>query len=260
MYLYLKSRLYVYKMFKRLFLVLIYALSVTCSQLDMFMNRHLISGSHTHPDVPHHIRGENFTHDNLEKYFDVFQKNYSYHVHTHPRRSLTQAVLAMDDVVAIGKQAWTFIEENKPVLNVNTDYAGAIPKSVTDWTRMAGWKNSARGPFTISLVNGFGSEVVHVDFRWSHSYGGNYNGKGEYVTQAGPVVGRISVSWGYTVDVAVQAFQPLNVGTVIDPISQIDVSIKSTTSTVLKDTVQNCRARFIGDGSINIVNCDMNML
>lgn len=247
-------------MFRRLFIVLIYALSVTCSHLDMFMNRHLISGSHYYPDVPHHIRGENFTHANIEKYFDVFQKNYSCHAQAPPRRSLTQAVLAVDDVIAIGKQAWTFIEENKPVLNVNTDYAGAIPKSVTDWTRMAGWKNSVRGPFTISLVNGFGSEVVHVDFRWSHSYGGNYNGKGEYVSQAGPVVGRISISWGYTVDVVVQAFQPLNVGTVIDPISQIDVSIKSTTSTVLKDTVQNCRARFIGDGSINIVNCDMNML
>lgn len=92
---------------------------------------------------------------------------------------------------------------------------------------------------------------------WDTSYGGSYNGKGQYVTQAGPVVGRIDVSWGYTLDVDVNAFSPLNVGTLSDPISQIDVSIRAVTSTVLKNTVQNCRARFVGNGNINIVNCDM---
>jgi hypothetical protein len=232
---------------KALKLLLLFFVGVN-ARLNDFMRVHLEQGTHKHESVPEVIRGENFTEANLIKYFNVTWVPSAADVVHHHERSLTQ--VTADDVIAIGKQAWTFMQENKPVVNTNTDFAGAVPSGINDWRSLAGWKNTLRGPITFSWINGFNSETVHIDFKWANTYNGNYNGVGKYVTQAGPSLGKVDVSWGYTVDIDVNAFSPLNIGTTKDPVAQIDVGIQCRASTVLADVSKNYRARFKGTGEI----------
>lgn len=233
-------------MLRRLVALLLAVTQCVSHPLDSFINEHVAAGNHIRNDVPEVIRGSNFTKQNLVKYFDLplITPN-----HVSDRRILVGA----DEVIAIGKEVWTFMEENKPVMNLNTDYAGAVPNGVSDWTHLSGWKNALKGPYTISWINGFNLETVHIDFKWASSYGGRYDGVGQYITQAGPLVGKIDVSWGYTVDVSVRAFSPLNVGTKKTPVSQIDIELTSRISNVLKDVTQNYHARFTGSGDIMIL-------
>ena len=213
------------------------------ANLNEFMKNHIEKGSHNDISVPEIIRGDNFTEENLTRYFSPTQEPI-----LHQDRLLSQ--ITTDQVVAIGKEVWTFIEQNKPVVNTNTDYAGAIPDGITDWRTLAGWKNTMRGPITFSWINGFNAETVHIDFKWSNTYNGNHDGIGKYVTQVGPSLGKVDVSWGYTVDIDVRALSPLNIGTKEEPIAQIDVEIHCRASTVLSDIFKNYRARFKGTGEI----------
>jgi hypothetical protein len=228
------------------------------TNLEFFIDGHLLHGTHNDESVPSVIRGNNFTKNNLIQYFDdskCFLSNFSNcRVYKHNERILS---VGSDEIISVGKEAWQFIQDNKPVVNVQSDYTGAVPNSVTDWRKLSGWKNTEKGPFTISWINGFNTETVKIDFKWASSYGANLNNKGKYVTQAGPVIGSVDVSWGYTVDVHVSAFNPLNVGTLDNPVSQIDVELTSRISTVLKDVTNNCRVRFVGDGSITTVHCNL---
>ena len=223
---------------------------VNASELRDFRNSHIRAGTHEHDDIPSVIRGDNFTIPNLEKYF----ANEEHDSQMEHHRQMQE--LDIDKVIAIGKDAWEFIKDNKPVVNAQTDYAGAVPEGVEDWRQLSGWKSAAKGPVVFSWINGFNMETVHVSFKWDMSYGGQHQGRGKYVTQAGPAVGTIDVAWGYTVDVSARVFAPLNTGTVADPIAQIDIELKCRMSTVLKDLTQTCRARFTGAGDITYVNCN----
>lgn len=248
----------------KLFLSLLFvSSSLAHTNLDYFIYNHISQGTHENDSVPSVIRGSNFTKDNLIKYFDNSNcyispfSNCHLPVKQHKDSKRILSVSA-DEIITVGKEAWQFIQDNKPVVNIQSDYTGAVPKSVSDWRQLAGWKNSEKGPFTISWINGFNVETVKITFKWSGSYGGSLNNKGKYVTQAGPVIGSVDVSWGYTVDVHVNAFNPLNIGSSNDPIGQIDVELTSRMSTVLKDVTNNCRVRFLGDGSIQTVHCNLN--
>jgi len=227
--------------------------NVSTSPIYSFMHHHISQGTHETPDVPIEIRGTNFTSYNLEKYFD----NKNPYVESYEIYPLSENNINSDEIITIGKETWKFVEDNKPVVNVKTDYTGAIPKSVSTWTKMTGWKNIEKGPYNIRWINGFNTETVRINFKWSGSYGGSYNNKGKYVTQAGPVVGSVHVAWGYTVDVDVMAFNPLNVGTEENPIGQIDIELKSRMFTILNDSMNNCRVRFVGNGIIKNVHCNL---
>ena len=209
--------------------------------LHQFMEYHKHSGSHVDPSVPMVIRGDNFTENNLRTYLAIDSE------YVPPPPRILQTTLDAGQVIAIGKEAWTFIEDNRPVVNSNVDYAGAVPDGISDWRTLAGWKSTSRGPVVLSWVNGFNSEVVHVGFKWTNSY------NDKYLTQAGPAVDTMDVSWGYTVDVSVKAYPPLNIGTIKNPIAQLDVELKCRISNVLKDVTKQYRARFKGDGTISYI-------
>lgn len=234
--------------------ILCLMLVATCSgSIEDFMKEHITKGSHKDETVPEVIRGENFTKENVKKYFDS-------PIEMGSIRSSKERVLRSigpEEIITVGKEAWAFVKENKPVVNINSDYTGAIPASVSDWRKLSGWKNAMKGPYYIRWINGFNHETVSIDFKWSSSYGGSYGNTGHYVTQAGPVVGAVDVSWGYNVDVDVKAFDPLNVGTETDPVGQIDVEITSRMSNVLNDQTNNCRVRFVGNGDIKNVHCNL---
>lgn len=220
--------------------------------LHSYMKVHENAGTHTHPSVPSVIRGNNFTEDNLLKYFSYSAAE----TYIEPvGRSLLS--VDVDQVMRIGKESWEFIKDNKPVVNSAVDYAGAVPSGVADWRSLAGWKNALSDPHTFTWVNGFDMETVHIDFKWAASYGGTYGGVGKYITQAGPVIGTIDVAWGYAVDVNVNALSPLNTGSADSPVAQIDTELVIRASTVLKDVTKHCRTRFTGSGSIKTISCNL---
>lgn len=103
-----------------------------------------------------------------------------------PRRRRFRALFS---IVQIGKDVWTFIEDNKPVATVNTDFAGAVPAAVgKNWASMAGWRDYAWGrknPFEWVYKNGLHMTAVDLAWTWEWKCKGSYQGTGSYLTSVG---------------------------------------------------------------------------
>ena len=100
--------------------------------------------------------------------------------------------------------------------------------------------------------NSYGMSVVKVVYQVHLTYGGNYQGRGKFLT--GVTVEPISVetAWGYKVSLTAEVPDSTiaNVGTHDDPIASMQVQLKWTIHTVLKDT--QAKAIYYVDGTGNV--------
>ncbi|MEF3279389.1 MAG: hypothetical protein K6357_00245 [Elusimicrobiota bacterium] len=159
---------------------------------------------------------------------------------------------AIDKIINIAQKIWEIIEKNQPVVNINVNYANAIPYGVQHWTQLQGWSKPATKKYSFSAKNLYGVEVVKVTYQVHYTYGGNLQGKGKFLT--GVTVEPISVetAWGYKVSLTAEVPDSTiaNVGTHEDPIASMQVQLKWTIHTALKDAQQKAVYYIQGDGLI----------
>merc|ERR1712048_1135879 len=161
-----------------------------------------------------------------------------------------------DQIVEIGKVVYQAVKDNQPVINVATDWAGAVPKGITNWADMENWETPVKSqPFKIEFRNGVGLMLTNFEWTFAWKYGGSYQGVGNYVTQAGI---QISDAYGYLsehLDVSVQSLNPLNYGSVAGPVAGIDIIVSVTSHGLFKRTTKTCTMTVKGDGTSVLGNC-----
>jgi hypothetical protein len=96
---------------------------------------------------------------------------------------IDQADVILDKIINMGRKVWTIIEKNKAVANVNVNSASALPAGAKDWLGFENWQTPAAKTFTISYKNLYGINVVTFTYTVVYTYGGSYQGKGQYLTQ-----------------------------------------------------------------------------
>jgi hypothetical protein len=161
----------------------------------------------------------------------------------------------LDKIINLAQKIWEIIEKNQPVVNINVNYANAIPYGIQHWTQLQGWTKPKTANYSFVAKNGYGAEVVKVKYQLEFRYGGNYQGKGKFLT--GVTIEPISVdtSWGYKVSLSAEIPDSTiaNVGTHEDPIASMQVQLKWTIHTVLKDEQQKVIYYVQGDGEFGEV-------
>lgn len=156
---------------------------------------------------------------------------------------------SISDIVRIGEEVWKIVEDNKGVINYDTDYTGAIPRAAAkDPFVMSGWKNQDFTGWRWQLVNGYNSTVVDLQWGFKANSNGQYKGQGHFLNDVQVVLSDIYAAWGFTVDVKAAAGDPYNMGTVGAPIAAQELQVTMEVTTALDQRVQNCRVRFFGDG------------
>ena len=161
----------------------------------------------------------------------------------------------LDKIINLAQKIWEIIEKNQPVVDINVNYANAIPYGIQHWTQLQGWTKPKTANYSFVAKNGYGAEVVKVKYQLEFRYGGNYQGKGKFLT--GVTIEPISVdtSWGYKVSLSAEIPDSTiaNVGTHEDPIASMQVQLKWTIHTVLKDEQQKVIYYVQGDGEFGEV-------
>jgi hypothetical protein len=140
------------------------------------------------------------------------------YLYEHVLRNLTNGVAiepmasAIDwgMVVNVGKKIWEIVEKNQPTLQVQTSSASALPGGISDWKQMAGWQTPISRAYSITYTNLYTIKVVQFTFRVVFHYGGNYQGKGKYMTGITVIPSNIDVLWGYNFDCKVTVPEVLN--------------------------------------------------
>lgn len=158
----------------------------------------------------------------------------------------------IDKIVNLAQKIWEIIEKNQPVVDISVNYANAVPYGIQHWTQLQGWSKPKTQKYSFVVKNMYGMEVVKVVYQVHATYGGNYQGKGKFLT--GVTIEPISVKTLLGYSVSLKAEVPdstiTNVGTHEDPIAAMQVKLKWVIHTKFKDLQQQVIYYVDGTGKI----------
>lgn len=154
------------------------------------------------------------------------------------------------EIVNIGKQIWKVITDNKPVVDVKTDVAHALPKGVEGWQEMGNWQMPKARSFQMTYKNLMGMKVVDFVFRIIYTYGGNYQGKGQYLTQITVIPASVDVAWGFKFSSETKIPEVVNQGTPENPLAGAHIEVAWKVETPLKHAQETLRFFVRGDGEM----------
>lgn len=161
---------------------------------------------------------------------------------------LDLASVVLDKIVNLGKKVWNVIENGRPVLNVETEYANALPAGVRA-ENLEKFSSLQFRSFRHYGVNLYGVTVYDVTYTLAHRYGGQFDGRGAYIESATVLPQNVHVLWGYNVNFKVANVSTVNLGTTENPIA----SIAMETGLKIKTVVQEIQIRnlheFRGDSA-----------
>ena len=169
-----------------------------------------------------------------------------------PLTNINNTIDTLDKIVNLMEKIFAIIEKNQPVVNVTTNYANAVPFGTTHWTQLQGWSKPATRKYAFSMKNAYGSEVVKVTYQVHYTYKGNFQGKGKFLTGVTIEPLNIVTAWGYKVTLVseVPDSTVANVGTHEDPVASMQVQLKWTVHTMVKDITSKAIYYVQGDGAL----------
>ncbi len=144
----------------------------------------------------------------------------------------------IDKIINIVERIWAIIEANKPVVDINTQYANAVPEGITHWAQLSEWKPPETKAYGFYAKNGFGVDTVEVIYQVTRTYGGKYKGKGQYLTAVTVNPLTVNVLWGYrfSLNAEVPDSTVVNVGTSEDPVAALQLTLGWRIATVIQST------------------------
>jgi hypothetical protein len=161
-----------------------------------------------------------------------------------------EVVPILDSIINIGSKVWTIIDKNRPVVDVKTQYATALPEGVRGWGAMAGWRPPQGTIYALRAKNAYGTTVINVRYQVLRTYGGSYKGTGKYLTAVTVEPLLVEVAWGYkfTLEAAVPETSVVNVGTSEEPVAAMMPQLSWRISTAVKDSQGKAVYYVQGDG------------
>lgn len=167
-------------------------------------------------------------------------------------KDITGTIGTIDSIVNLVDKIWTLIEKNQPVVSVTTHYANAVPYGMTHWSQLQGWSRPAVKKYAFAMKNGFGSEVVKVTYQVHYTHSGNLAGKGKFLTGVTIEPINITTAWGYKVTLVSEVPDSTiaNVGTSADPVASMQVQLRWTVHTAVKDITSKAIYYVQGDGTL----------
>jgi hypothetical protein len=161
----------------------------------------------------------------------------------------------LNEMINIGSKIWDIIEKNKPVVDVKTQYATALPQGMTHWDSLSGWKPPKGTVYGFSAKNAYGITVINVRYQVLRTYGGSYKGKGQYLTAVAIEPLNVDVAWGYhfSLSAEVPDSSIVNSGTDDNPVAAMEADLHWQISTPIKDSQGKSIYYLQGDGGFQEV-------
>ncbi|HOW89979.1 MAG TPA: hypothetical protein PL037_06835 [Elusimicrobiales bacterium] len=146
------------------------------------------------------------------------------------------------ELVNTGVAAWSVVQSGAPSGSAVSSYASALPPGMyMPWSAVAGWKGPREYVFDYTAVNPAGWEVVRSKFLISYYYGGTEKEAdgsprataGRYITNLTVKAPELDVSWGWHFNVDAKISNPMNIGTVKNPLAFMRLDMVWSLSTML---------------------------
>ncbi len=172
-----------------------------------------------------------------------------------PGGEVGDVISVLREIIAFGKEIYKIVEAGKPVINTNYAPISVLPletefgKDITPM-KLSQWKAPKFVKFKVTYKNGYGAEVVSFTYNVNMSYGGQFKGKGAFITNAQIVPENVTVAWGYTFNAKMSLVGLTNIGTDEEPIAGATLVLSYSVSTLIKEDRNNMTIFIAGDGTI----------
>lgn len=162
--------------------------------------------------------------------------------------------MALDKVINMGRKVWNIVENGKPVVNMRTDVATALPAGAKCWSDLGEWQAPRTRKYSVIYRNLYGMEVVKFLYRVIYVAGGSVDGKGRYIAYAALEPYDVSVAWGFNFSSVGAVSAVYNVGTRSNPVAAMIMDMKYTIKTPLKQVRASQSFSINGLGQFQIID------
>ncbi|MFK8136754.1 MAG: hypothetical protein AB8E15_00190 [Bdellovibrionales bacterium] len=154
-------------------------------------------------------------------------------------------------LIKIGKELWSVVESNKPVVNFSGDHVSVLPNTMTSPLQLQNWQGPETRAYRVVYKNAYGIEVVDFVFRivFTHS-GETPERQGKFIANAGIYPAHLDVAWGYNFDAKVISKKPINLGSTKNPVAGQEMSLSWTVKTVLREHHRQLDFFIDGEGNL----------
>lgn len=178
-----------------------------------------------------------------------------------PTNPLSEVVMYLDGLIAIGKKIWPIIQAGKPVINTS----GLMPSMSViphiegapvqaEFYAMAGWSMPRAVSYRVSFKNYFNSEVIGFTYTVYFQYNGSYLGNGKYITSLRVQASEVYAAWGFNFDATSALVNVANVGSAENPIASAIIEIAYKATGLLNES-RNAQSFYVdGVGNIKSLN------
>ncbi len=161
----------------------------------------------------------------------------------------------IDEIITVGEKVINVISKSKSTVEFEkSPVAHVIPKQAKCWTEFSNWLGPKfyRVQFDFSKRGIFGNRlnIVNATLILSFMYGGQYNGKGQYLqnVMVYPRINRVAPFWSLKSNV--ELFLPSNYGSKSDPIAGLQLKVTNQYSTFLRRVVAARTLAIKGNGDV----------
>ena len=155
-------------------------------------------------------------------------------------------------VVSVGAEIWKLVEDGKAVFDAPQSTSAAVPKGITSWTQLQGWKPPISKLYQSDVLEHSGKVLEPIYFRLVYEYGGNYKGVGKYLAAVTlmPAVQKVPYLHEIYAKSGVTAVG--NVGTKKKPVAHMTLELDygETLKIFSNPTEQNIIFDIDGDGTV----------
>lgn len=172
--------------------------------------------------------------------------------HNKVNSALAEFEADLDTIISIGKKIYTIVEQGKPIVTREEAVWKLLPKlrgQEVDDMDLEGWYSPVFRKYNIAFKNLYGMTMVSLQYAINYTYGGQYDGKGRYLTGVEVRPENLLVRWGYNFDAKVTRVAIVNHGSKRNPVVGMTVKLSYKIKTVLNEFQQDSSYHIKGDGS-----------
>ncbi len=160
------------------------------------------------------------------------------------------AGLDWNAMILVGQKVIELVKQGQAVVNIKRDTVSVMPMGVQNWQQLAGWQAPVTKVYNVKVTNYLGMDVVDLRLKVSGMWGGNVDGKGQYLANVMVVPVSTRVLWGWTLDLWTENREPVNNGTLEAPRAGLGFDIRYKATTMLNELSGTQDYFITGDGNI----------
>lgn len=168
----------------------------------------------------------------------------------YPQNEAAVNAIDISQVIRIGKEVWQIVSDNKPVVEMKSQVAHALPRGIPCWLDLESWEAPKTALYRVTYKNLLGATVTEFQYRVIYGYGGSVNNAGQFLANVTMVPAKLDVAWGFKFDANVRVGQVLNLGTKEDPKAGMEIQLNWRVRSLVSDRQETVSFFVQGDGKL----------